>query len=167
MNYQTLRYDVADRILTLTLHRPERMNAFTGLMADELIAAFDRADADDDVKVVIVTGAGRAFCAGALKNVLVGDVWVCSGQSNMEWTINQCGRTDLQAVKDSSVDPNLRLFMVPKVPQETPVDDISAASMENSSGLGAAVLGRRLFLRAGAASQLEDTDRHDSLGVCP
>ena len=65
MNYQTLRYDVADRILTLTLHRPERMNAFTGLMADELIAAFDQADADDDVKVVIVTGAGRAFCAGA------------------------------------------------------------------------------------------------------
>ena len=65
MNYQTLRYDVTDRILTLTLHRPERMNAFTGLMADELIAAFDRADADDEVKVVIVTGAGRAFCAGA------------------------------------------------------------------------------------------------------
>ena len=65
MNYQTLRYDVADRILTLTLHRPDRMNAFTGVMADELIAAFDRADADDAVKVVIVTGAGRAFCAGA------------------------------------------------------------------------------------------------------
>jgi enoyl-CoA hydratase/carnithine racemase len=65
MNYQTLRYDVADRILTLTLHRPDRMNAFTGVMADELIAAFDRADADDSVKVVIVTGAGRAFCAGA------------------------------------------------------------------------------------------------------
>jgi enoyl-CoA hydratase/carnithine racemase len=65
MNYQTLRYDVADRILTLTLNRPDRMNAFTGLMADELIAAFDQADADDDIKVVIVTGAGRAFCAGA------------------------------------------------------------------------------------------------------
>lgn len=65
MDYQTLRYDVADRILTLTLHRPDRMNAFTGVMADELIAAFDRADADDSVKVVIVTGAGRAFCAGA------------------------------------------------------------------------------------------------------
>jgi enoyl-CoA hydratase/carnithine racemase len=65
MTYQTLRYDVADRILTLTLHRPERMNAFTGVMADELIDAFDRADADDAIKVVIVTGAGRAFCAGA------------------------------------------------------------------------------------------------------
>ena len=65
MTYETLRYDVADRILTLTLHRPERMNAFTGLMANELIDAFDKAEADDDVKVVIVTGAGRAFCAGA------------------------------------------------------------------------------------------------------
>ena len=65
MDYQTLRYEVADRILTLTLNRPDRMNAFTGVMCDELIAAFDRADADDAVKVVIVTGAGRAFCAGA------------------------------------------------------------------------------------------------------
>jgi enoyl-CoA hydratase/carnithine racemase len=65
MNYETLRYEVDGRILTLTLNRPERMNAFTGRMCDELIAAFDQADADDNVKVVIVTGAGRAFCAGA------------------------------------------------------------------------------------------------------
>ena len=65
MNYETLRYEVEGRILTLTLNRPERMNAFTGQMCRELIAAFDQADADDDVKVVIVTGAGRAFCAGA------------------------------------------------------------------------------------------------------
>jgi enoyl-CoA hydratase/carnithine racemase len=65
MAYQTLRYEIADRILTLTLNRPERLNAFTGRMADELIEAFDQADADDAVKVVIVTGAGRAFCAGA------------------------------------------------------------------------------------------------------
>lgn len=65
MNYETLRYEVESRILTLTLNRPERMNAFTGQMCRELIAAFDQADADDDIKVVIVTGAGRAFCAGA------------------------------------------------------------------------------------------------------
>ena len=65
MNYETLRYEVQDRILTITLNRPERMNAFTGRMCDELLAAFDQADADDNVKVVIVTGAGRAFCAGA------------------------------------------------------------------------------------------------------
>lgn len=65
MNYDTLRYEVEGRILTITLNRPERMNAFNGQMCRELIAAFDRADADDDVKVVIVTGAGKAFCAGA------------------------------------------------------------------------------------------------------
>jgi enoyl-CoA hydratase/carnithine racemase len=52
-------------ILTLTLNRPDRLNAWTGTMARELISAFDRADADDEVRAVIVTGAGRAFCAGA------------------------------------------------------------------------------------------------------
>jgi enoyl-CoA hydratase/carnithine racemase len=52
-------------ILTITLNRPDRLNAWTATMARELIAAFDRADADDEVRVVIVTGAGRAFCAGA------------------------------------------------------------------------------------------------------
>jgi enoyl-CoA hydratase/carnithine racemase len=65
MEFETLRYEVQDRILTLTLNRPERMNAFTGQMCEELLAAFDRADADDNVKVVIVTGEGKAFCAGS------------------------------------------------------------------------------------------------------
>src|SRR5262245_28432165 len=64
-DYQHIRYAVADGILTITLHRPEQLNAFTALMAQELIDAFDRSDADDAVKCVIVTGAGRAFCAGA------------------------------------------------------------------------------------------------------
>src|SRR6201991_900534 len=65
MDFEQIRYQVDGRILTITLNRPDRMNAFPGRMCDELIAAFDRADADDEVKVVIVTGAGRAFCAGA------------------------------------------------------------------------------------------------------
>ena len=65
MDYEQIRYDVADGILTVTLNRPEKLNAFTGRMMYELIDAFDRADADDAVRVVIVTGAGRAFCAGA------------------------------------------------------------------------------------------------------
>ena len=64
-DYQHIRYAVADGILTITLHRPDQLNAFTALMAQELIDAFDRSDADDAVKCVIVTGAGRAFCAGA------------------------------------------------------------------------------------------------------
>ena len=64
MTYETLRYEVADGILTLWLHRPEQMNAFTVTMAEELIHAFDRASADDDVAAIVVTGTGRAFCAG-------------------------------------------------------------------------------------------------------
>ncbi|MCZ6618323.1 MAG: crotonase/enoyl-CoA hydratase family protein [Gammaproteobacteria bacterium] len=65
MSYNAILYDVDDGILTLTLNRPEKLNAFTGEMLTEMIDAFDRADADDDVRAIIVTGAGRAFCAGA------------------------------------------------------------------------------------------------------
>ncbi|HSV38318.1 MAG TPA: crotonase/enoyl-CoA hydratase family protein [Nocardioidaceae bacterium] len=64
MTYSTLSYDVADGILTLTLDRPEQLNAFTVDMANELVDAFNHASADDDVKAVVVTGSGRAFCAG-------------------------------------------------------------------------------------------------------
>ncbi|MBI1350312.1 MAG: enoyl-CoA hydratase [Actinomycetales bacterium] len=62
--YQTLRYEVADGILTLWLDRPDHMNAFTVTMANELEAAFGRASIDDDVAAIVVTGTGRAFCAG-------------------------------------------------------------------------------------------------------
>ena len=65
MQYQEILYSVADGILTLTLNRPDKLNAFTRTMLAELLDAFDRADADDAVRVIIVTGAGRAFCAGA------------------------------------------------------------------------------------------------------
>jgi len=65
MTFETLKYDVADGVLTLTLNRPDRLNAFTGQMMLDLIAAFDAADADDAVRAIIVTGEGRGFCAGA------------------------------------------------------------------------------------------------------
>jgi enoyl-CoA hydratase/carnithine racemase len=65
MDFEQIRYEVADGVLTITLDRPDRLNAFTPTMQRELIAAFDAADADDDVRAVIVTGAGRGFCAGA------------------------------------------------------------------------------------------------------
>lgn len=64
-DYTTILYAVADGIATITLHRPEKMNAFTGTMMQEMIEAFDRIDADDSVRAVIVTGHGKAFCAGA------------------------------------------------------------------------------------------------------
>jgi enoyl-CoA hydratase/carnithine racemase len=63
--FQEIRYDVADGICTLTLNRPDKLNAFTVRMMQELLAAFDAIDADDAVRVVIVTGAGKGFCAGA------------------------------------------------------------------------------------------------------
>ncbi len=62
--YNTLRYVVDDGILTLTLHRPDQLNAFTVEMAHELIHAFERASEDDAVRAIVVTGEGRAFCAG-------------------------------------------------------------------------------------------------------
>ncbi len=65
MRYTEIRAAVADGICTITLHRPEKLNAFTNTMVRELLAAFDATDADDAVRVVVVTGAGRAFCAGA------------------------------------------------------------------------------------------------------
>jgi enoyl-CoA hydratase/carnithine racemase len=66
IEYSQILYDVADGIATITLNRPDKMNAFTGTMMLEMCAAFDRVDADDDVRAVIVTGSGdRAFCAGA------------------------------------------------------------------------------------------------------
>lgn len=65
MDYTQIIYDVADHIATVTLNRPDQLNAFTNTMMRELLDAFDRIDADDDVRVVIVTGAGRGFCAGA------------------------------------------------------------------------------------------------------
>jgi enoyl-CoA hydratase/carnithine racemase len=65
MEYEQIRYAVDDGLLTITLHRPEKLNAFTTRMMYELLDAFERADIDDAVRVVIVTGAGRAFCAGA------------------------------------------------------------------------------------------------------
>jgi enoyl-CoA hydratase/carnithine racemase len=65
LDFETIRYEVADGVLTITLNRPERLNAFTETMMNDLIAAFDASDADDDVRAVIVTGEGRGFCAGA------------------------------------------------------------------------------------------------------
>jgi len=64
MTYETLEYDVTDGILELRLNRPENLNAFTVQMAHELIRAFDQASLDDEVAAIIVTGNGRAFCAG-------------------------------------------------------------------------------------------------------
>lgn len=64
MSYNTVRYEVDDNILTLTLNRPDQLNSFTIEMANELIHVFNRASEDDEVRAIVVTGQGRAFCAG-------------------------------------------------------------------------------------------------------
>ncbi len=65
IDFEQLTYEVDERIATITLNRPDKLNAFTPRMVHEFCGALDKADADDDVRAVIVTGAGRAFCAGA------------------------------------------------------------------------------------------------------
>lgn len=65
MTYETIKYEVGEQILTISLNRPEKLNAFDDVMRRELINAFDRADKDDGIRAIIVTGEGRAFCAGA------------------------------------------------------------------------------------------------------
>jgi len=65
MHFEQITTEMADSVLTITLNRPDRLNAWTAQMGRELRAAFDDADADDDVRAIIVTGAGRGFCAGA------------------------------------------------------------------------------------------------------
>jgi enoyl-CoA hydratase/carnithine racemase len=63
--FETIRYDVSDQIATITLNRPDRLNAFTQLMAAEIVAALDLVDGDDGVRALIIAGEGKAFCAGA------------------------------------------------------------------------------------------------------
>ena len=65
MDFEQIRSELEHHVLTITLNRPDRLNAWTPTMGRELIASFDQADADDEVRVVVITGAGRGFCAGA------------------------------------------------------------------------------------------------------
>ena len=109
MNFETIKYEVKDKILTITLNRPDRLNAFTGQMMNDLISAFDSASNDDEVRVVIVTGEGRGFCAGA--DLGAGEatfnrdknprVKKTDDQENLEWLRDGGGRTTL-AIYDCS-----------------------------------------------------------------
>ena len=65
MKFECILYEIKNKVLTITLNRPDRLNAYTGQMQADLIEAFDKAGKDDDIRVIIVTGAGRGFCAGA------------------------------------------------------------------------------------------------------
>lgn len=97
MPYETIQTEVDAGVLTLTLSRPERLNAFTPRMQAELIEAFDAIDADDAVRAVVVTGAGRGFCAGA-------DLGA-GGQ-----TFDSSGREPAEAHRDGGGLVSLRIF---------------------------------------------------------
>jgi enoyl-CoA hydratase/carnithine racemase len=68
-NQETL-YQVAARVATITLNRPDKLNAWTAIMEDEVRAAIEEAEKDDNVRVIVLTGAGRGFCAGADMSLL-------------------------------------------------------------------------------------------------
>jgi enoyl-CoA hydratase/carnithine racemase len=93
--------ELEERILTITLNRPERLNAWTPTMARELLEAFDRADADDEVRVVIVTGAGRGFCAGADLE---------RGGETFDWRARGGEAADSAAPRDNGGIFTLRVF---------------------------------------------------------
>jgi enoyl-CoA hydratase/carnithine racemase len=101
-DFGEIRYEVEDGVLTVTLDRPERLNAFTPTMQAELIEAFDRADADDDVRAVIVTGAGRGFCAGADLE---------RGGETFDWRERE---RDGEAPRDGGGQVSLRIFDMTK-----------------------------------------------------
>ena len=101
MEYTQIIYEVADNIATITLNRPDKLNAFTGTMMCEIIDAFDQVDADDDVRAVIVTGAGRGFCAGADLSASGGETF-SSGGSDIQ--------TDAGVPRDGGGMVSLRIF---------------------------------------------------------
>jgi enoyl-CoA hydratase/carnithine racemase len=102
-DYEQIRYDVLNHVLTITLHRPDRLNAFTPVMKRELVTAFDAADADDDVRAVVVTGAGRAFCAGAD---------LAGGGDTFDY--KRRGGTETDAPRDGGGEVSLRIYEMRK-----------------------------------------------------
>jgi len=101
MEYTQITYDVSDKVATITLNRPDKLNAFTGTMMYEMIDAFDRVDADDGVRAVIVTGAGRGFCAGADLSASGGETF-SNGGSDIQ--------TDAGVPRDGGGMVSLRIF---------------------------------------------------------
>ena len=100
MKFETILYEVKDEILTITLNRPDRLNAWTLQMLNDLLTAFDHADADDGIGAIVITGAGRGFCAGA-------DLSEGSGKTTFE---NSEDQPNLDELGDSGGAASRRLF---------------------------------------------------------
>src|SRR5947209_2540971 len=102
-DYEQIRYDVHDHVLTITLHRPDKLNAFTPVMKRELVSALDEADRNDDVRAVVVTGSGRAFCAGAD---------LSGGGDTFDY--KRRGGTATEAPRDGGGEVSLRIYELRK-----------------------------------------------------
>src|SRR5207244_12757521 len=117
-DYQEILYDVDGPVLTVTLNRPDKLNAFTFTMMRELLDALDRADTDDGVRVVIVTGAGRGLCAGAD---------LAAGDSTFDYRDTSGNEARLEDARDGGGLVALRIFEskepVPAAMKGPPVDD--------------------------------------------
>jgi enoyl-CoA hydratase/carnithine racemase len=113
-NHETIQVELAEHVLTVTLNRPEQLNTFNAAMMNELIAVFDRADASDEVRAVIVTGAGRAFCAGAdlSQGGKTFDYEARADRPGMAGAVAPDGRVDWgnEAVRDGGGRVTLRIF---------------------------------------------------------
>ncbi len=103
VEFKEIKLEISDRIATITLNRPDKLNAFTGIMAHEVISAFDATDANDEVRAVIVTGAGRGFCAGA-------DLSRGSGTFDAGSAGDNPGTEDPSRIRDGGGIVTLRIF---------------------------------------------------------
>ena len=111
MNYTAILYEIKENILTITLNRPEKLNAFNKEMQDDLIHAIDRANKDDEVKAIIVTGAGRGFCAGA--DLSAGkDTFNMEAREDRKGAISDDGQIDWSnsAVRDGGGRVTLKMY---------------------------------------------------------
>ncbi|MEG3125505.1 crotonase/enoyl-CoA hydratase family protein [Sphingomonas sp. GB1N7] len=113
-DFESIALTVEDGIATITLDRPDRLNAFNGAMMRDLVAAFDATDADDAVRAVIVTGAGRGFCAGAdlSGGAATFDYDTSGGWNGAESPVRADGSVDYAhpAVRDGGGIVALRIF---------------------------------------------------------
>ena len=145
--YTQIRYDVANHVATITLQRPDQLNAFTGTMMRELIDAFDHVDSDDDVRAVIVTGAGRGFCAGA--DLSAGGDTFARGGSDVQ--------TDVGVPRDGGGLVSLRIFRCAK----PVIGAINGAAV--TGGLEIALYCDVLI----ASEQARFADTHARVGLLP
>ncbi len=141
MDLSQTRYEIENGVATVTLNRPDKLNAFTPTMRNELIRIFAEADLDDAVRVIVVTGAGKAFCAGAD---------LSSGGSTFDRDIREGRKVSMSEHRDGGGQVSLAVFRCRK--------PVIAAINGHAVGVGITVL----FLRGGALFP-----RHVRPGFCP